>query len=120
MIMKSYHEGKYFVCFDEHGNKYWKFNKKLHREDGPAIERKNGAKEWYQNGKRYREGGQPTVENFGGGLKEWHNIKGQYHREDGPAIECIDETKYWYYNGKQIECNSQEEFLKLIKLKAFW
>lgn len=47
------------------------------------------------------------------------------HREDGPAIEepfGIDEgfSYKWWYKGETIICNSQKEFEKLIKLKAFW
>ena len=33
----------------------WWLNDELHREDGPAIERKNGTKEWWLNGKEYTE-----------------------------------------------------------------
>jgi hypothetical protein len=32
---------------DIYGTKYWKLNGLCHREDGPAIEYKNGAKEWW-------------------------------------------------------------------------
>ncbi len=66
----------------------------LHREDGPAIEHANGTKCWYINNKR--------------------------HREDGPAIEYVDGVKKWYLNGIHIPCTSQEQFEKLMKLKAFW
>ena len=66
----------------------------LHREDGPAVEYPNGDKVWYQND--------------------------QLHREDGPAVKYSDGSKYWYYEGKRINCNSQEEFEKIIKLKIFW
>jgi len=52
----------------------WSINGKLHREDGPAVERANGDKEWY--------------------------INDQCHREDGPAIECANGDKYWYLNDK--------------------
>jgi hypothetical protein len=69
-------------------------NGELHREDGPAIEYSNGTKIWC-----------------------WH---GKYHRQDGPAIERADGTKFWYYHGQRMDCQSNEEFLKLIKLKAFW
>ena len=57
------------------GTKYWSLNGKLHREDGPAVERSDGSKEWWLNGK--------------------------CHREDGPAIEHPDGTKGWYLNGKR-------------------
>ena len=39
------------------GDKEWRMDGKLHRLNGPAIERANGAKEWYQNGKRHRLNG---------------------------------------------------------------
>lgn len=53
---------------DKFDTKYWWKNGKLHREDGPAIEYKNGNKFWYQD-----------------------NI---IHREDGPAIDRADGSKY--------------------------
>jgi hypothetical protein len=61
---------------------------KLHRKDGPAIERADGTKAWYVNGK--------------------------YHREDGPAIEYADGTKFWYVDGKLL---TQEQFLARTKCK---
>ncbi len=42
------------------------------------------------------------------------------HRIGSPAIELASGTKIWYYEDKRIFCNSQEEFEKLLKLKAFW
>ena len=79
---------------DADGTKYWCIDDKLHRTDGPAIEFANGGKHWYLDGK--------------------------CHRADGPAIEYADGTKYWYLNDKQINCKSQEEFERLMRLKAFW
>ena len=32
------------------GTKEWYRDGKLHREDGPAVERSNGTKEWYRDG----------------------------------------------------------------------
>ena len=52
-------------------------NGELHRDDGPAIERAGGDKEWYKNG--------------------------ELHRDDGPAIERADGYKAWYKNGKKIK-----------------
>jgi len=49
-----------------------------------------------------------------------------YHREDGPALTRITENNInvviseWYYLGEHIDCSSQEEFLKLLNLRAFW
>lgn len=42
------------------------------------------------------------------------------HRFDGPAIEYDNGNKEWYYFGGKIECQTQEEFERLIKLKAFF
>ena len=58
------------------GTKKWYKNGKLHREDGPAIERADGYKKWYKNGK--------------------------LHREDGPAIEWAGRAKHWYQHGEFI------------------
>jgi len=79
---------------DKYGVKTFYLNNLLHREDGPAIEYPNGSKYWFLHGRR--------------------------HRIDGPAIEYYNGTKFWYYHGEQIICFSQEEFERLIKLKALW
>jgi len=43
------------LTIDENGNKRWRNkNGKLHRVGGPAVETTNGAKYWYQNGRRHR------------------------------------------------------------------
>ena len=44
------------------------------------------------------------------------------HRVDGPAVEYFFEHSYveWWVNGKKLDCKSNEEFFKLLKLKAFW
>jgi hypothetical protein len=68
-------------------------NDKYHREDGPAYE-SSDVNVWYIHGKR--------------------------HRVDGPAVEWINGDKCWCYRGDEINCNSQQEFERLIKLKAFW
>ena len=67
----------------------------LHREDGPAVGWLYGEKKYY--------------------------IDGQLHRLDGPAIENpFNGFKRWFYKGKQIDCEDQETFERLLKLKAFW
>ena len=77
------------------GDKYWTNESGLlHREDGPAVEYANGDKQWYLNGIR--------------------------HREHAPAVEYISGAKRWYYQGIFIDCENQEEFESLLKLKAFW
>jgi len=65
-----------------------------HREDGPAYISHCGDLYWYNHG--------------------------QYHREDGPAIEECNGRKEWWYYGQRLDCESQEEFERLIKLELFW
>ena len=62
--------------------------------DGPAIEWVNGDKAWYLNG--------------------------EYHREDGPAVEYANGDKEWWLRNKLINVQTQEEFERMMKLKAFW
>jgi hypothetical protein len=76
------------------GDKYYYLNNRRHRKDGPAVDHANGDKIWY--------------------------INGSYHREDGPAVDYINGDKRWYFNGEYIPCKSQEEFERLMRLKAFW
>jgi len=77
------------------GNIVWfAKNGVIHREGGPAIEYPNGDCSWYFNGVP--------------------------HREDGPAMDNKFE-KFWFWHGKYFKnCKSQEEFERLLKLKAFW
>ena len=46
---------EYTVRVYGNDSKSWYLNSKLHREDGPAIERDDGYKEWVLNGERLTE-----------------------------------------------------------------
>ena len=102
-------KNKYVTCYY--------LDDKLHRTDGPAEEYKSGTKIWFQNGLQHRIGG-PSHE-YSNGDKSWYQ-NGLFHRLDGPAYECVSGNKFWYYEGKRIDCNSQDEFERIIKLKLFW
>ena len=67
--------GKQLFFVHRNGNKYWCFNGKYHRVNGPAIERANGTKWWVLNG--------------------------NLHRVNGPAVEYANGTKEWWLNGKE-------------------
>ena len=82
------------LTIDANGNKFWYLNDKLHRTDGPACEYFDGHKDWYLDGKQ--------------------------HRTDGPACEYVDGNKLWYFHGQELKVSSNEEFFRLLKLKAFW
>jgi hypothetical protein len=75
------------------GTKMWRLNGKLHRTDGPAIERSEGTKLWYLNGKLHRTDG-PAIERSDG-TKLWY-LNGRLHRTDGPVVEWSDGSKAWY------------------------
>lgn len=79
---------------DSYGNKRYIKNNLFHRENGPAVELISGGCIWFLNG-----------------LK---------HRLDGPALDSGFGHKLWYYKGQKINCTTQDEFVKLLKLKAFW
>ena len=51
------------------------------------------------------------------GTKRYYK-NGKLHRLNGPALEFADGYKEWWINGKRIDCKDQEEFLRLIKMKA--
>lgn len=82
------------VC--DNGNTYWHSKDWIfHRLDGPAVECLDGPKVWYQYGKR--------------------------HREDGPAVIYSNGNKeYWYKGTHFSECDSDDMWKRLLKLKAFW
>lgn len=69
-------------------------NIKSHNEKCPSVIHYNGNKYWKQNDKD--------------------------HRLDGPARELNDGRKFWFYQDKHINCNTQKDFEKIIKLKLLW
>jgi hypothetical protein len=80
---------EYTVKVYPSGDKAWRLNGKLHREDGPAVECSNGNKYWYLNGKR--------------------------HREDGPAVERRNGGKLWYLNGEYLTEKEHKEAMNPVE-----
>ena len=80
--------------FNDGSKRYVNSNGVYHRIGGPAVTLTGGTKVWYQNGKR--------------------------HRLDGPAAEWASIPYQWYFEGELIDCVTQEEFERLVKLKVFW
>ena len=90
----------YIVKVDDDGTVRWyNESKQLDRADGPAIERVDGNKLWYQNGELHRTDG-PAIE-YANGDKYWCQ-NGELHRTDGPAVEYANGSKEWYLNGKRV------------------
>ena len=50
-----------------------------HRDDGPAVVRPNGIREWFRHGLR--------------------------HREDGPAVEGLIVDDEFWLNGRRVQSN---------------
>ena len=93
----------------KNGLKEWFVDDKRHRSDGPAIEHVGGTKHWYVGGKLHRIDG-PAIE-YGDGTKHWY-VGGKLHRIDGPAIERANGSKYWYLNGEQLPSEEVETWLE--------
>jgi hypothetical protein len=74
----------------------WYLNGQLHRENGPAVEYANGTEEWYREGKRHRIGG-PAVINRDDGLMRWFQDF-KYHVL-GSAVEPVTFSKEWWVDG---------------------
>jgi len=94
----------------------WYDGDMLHREDGPAIINTDGSKLWYYNDHLHRNDGPASTHPDGDEMWFTH---GKLHRLDGPAV-IFGGIKEWWINDEQINCSSQEEFEKILKLKIFW
>ena len=82
----------------------------------PSIDSLGNTKYYDDEGLCHRDDGPAYLST---GYQSWH-FHGIFHREDGPAREWYSGYKEWWYNGKIIFCKSQEEFERIVKLKAFW
>ena len=90
-----------YTAIDSYGTKKWfGSDKKLHREDGPAIIFKDNTRYWIINGKIHREDGPALINHQG--TKYWY-LNNNLHREDGPAIIWEEGKKQWYVYGIQYD-----------------
>jgi len=84
------------------GDKEWWRDGKLMRVNaagvtcGPAIVRVNGDQEWYEDGVLHRDGLAAIIR--ANGDQEWHR-RGALHRVGGPAISREDGSSEWWFNG---------------------
>ena len=62
-----------FYYKDGTTSSYYNASQLLHKLDGPAVERSNGDKAWY--------------------------LDGRLHRVEGPAIENTNGSRWWYLDG---------------------
>lgn len=98
----------------------WRMNRKLHRENGPAVivrdERSGEVIEeyWYRNGKLHREGGPAVIDRSERNsvspdiaVTEMWFQDGELHRENGPAMTLWDwagnlASQGFFLNGRNI------------------
>jgi len=115
---------KKWIETDQYGNIYHHAiidgYKRLHNASGPAMEFMDGSIYYYLNGLPHRLDG-PAVDSFLG-VKKWYK-NGELHRTDGPAVEFNNKSigmyMMWYIDGEFIDCNNNEEFLRIYRLKIF-
>ena len=103
---------KYRVEVDICGTRrYHNGANQLHRENGPAIERANGTKYWYQNGLLHRTDG-PAIE-YSDGDKFWYQ-NDKLHRTDGPAVVGSNGYMEWFINGEELTATEFNQAVKLL------
>lgn len=106
--------------------KFSEFIKEIEQEaleEGPeAVEDLENMKDYFQKQRLISIGLSTSREGLiedSNGDKSWYQ-NGLLHREDGPAQIYENGSKLWAINGKYLDCKTQEQFEKLMKLKAFW
>lgn len=103
-------EDKYYYSDGTISNKIISY-KRLHREnDLPAVERSNGDKIWYIDGKLHREGNKPVFISVSGYQTYYKNHL--LHRTNGPAVEEENGNVEYWINGCKY---SKEHYLKRLK-----
>ena len=84
---------------------------KYHYDNAILYHKKNGSRCWHRiDGPAY----------IAGNGDKTYCINGLLHRKDGPARDFVSGQKEWWVEGEYIDCKSQEEFERILKLKLFW
>ena len=115
-LYETKQKGPPYIVRNKYGIYYYKDpdHELLHRLDGPAVEGKNGTKEWYKDGELHRLDG-PAIEHSNG-TKEWYK-DGKLHRLDGPAIILANNGGVqWWINGIKLSPKEIEEQKQKIAL----
>jgi len=86
------------VVLDLECNIKYYCNGELHRDKGPAIEKRLGGKEWYQHGKLHRFDGPAVIYPD---TIEWYQFGKKHRDNDLPAVEDTNGIREWWVNGKR-------------------
>ena len=114
-------------------SKEWRLKKKAHRINGPAIEYLNGENWWCKNGFRHRENNLPAIIRKDGNKEYWENgqeyileengtkafidFHGNLHKDLLPAVEYSNGDQEWWRWGKRHRENGPAV---IIGNKQFW
>ena len=97
--VRSTPDGKGLVVVLPDASQVWRDAEwRLHRDDGPAVERPNGQRSWWRHGDLHRTDG-PAIEHADGSREWW--VEGRRHRMDGPAQDRVGGTRAWWVDGKR-------------------
>jgi len=91
------------------GDKVWRLDGQLHRDNGPAVEYVDGTRHWHQHGNLHRTDG-PAID-CTTGSRQWFK-HGARHRDDEghsasrgakhrPAVEHDNGSREWWVNGEK-------------------
>ena len=131
-VNPSKQTGPPYIVTDAKGDTlYFKDSKHtiLHRDNGPAVEYKDGSEAWYKDNELHRVGG-PAITllltsgnpfytmmiTLHAGDKAWYQ-NNYLHRTDGPAVERHNGQKLWYINGNRLTPEEVEEHKKKNAIK---
>ena len=88
------------------GDREWWNHGVQTREEGPAVDRADGHKEWIVGGQYIQPNSGPSIVRADGTREWWlgYATAPYLHRTDGAAIERADGTKeYWLYGTRVTE-----------------
>jgi len=105
-----------YVNFDKNNNltiSGWFINGKLHRESGPAIVWKDGARKWYINGKLHRLNGPAVI--WKNEIKKWLIVAEKPLLYRRSSIQRNNNKEYWI-NGQQLDIKKVNDWIKNNKV----
>lgn len=88
----------------------------------PAVERADGGKFWYKDGRRHRDEKDPVTGlylpaiEYSNGDKCWYK-DGKRHRTDGPAIVWANGHEEWWVNDIELTSKQIKELKETIEIK---
>ena len=111
--LNLHNEGGPAVIYPDNERQEWWVNGQLHREDGPAIDIKNGKKGYFNNGKLDRKDG-PAVES-----DQIQECKFFVDNKEINANQYFANAKEWYGSLDEKQKKSLREWATIFKATDF-